>query len=124
MLIIAEVVAEQPVLSCFCRFSRWNPLNPEVRYNVPQGYQLVSVDSVSGGDLLWSTQGRIATILLPNAIENEFVLSLQLKSILSSPLQQRRIPIAELIHQFVDCVVSPNLLLAVRVNPVFCVACR
>ena len=121
MLIIAEVVAEQPVLSCFCRFSRWNPLSPEVRYNVPQGYQLVSVDSVSGGDLLWSTQGRIATILLPNAIGNEFVLSLQLKSIASSPLQQRRIPIAELIHQFVDCVVSPNLLLAVRVNPVFSV---
>ncbi|MEJ7592546.1 MAG: hypothetical protein WKF77_13420 [Planctomycetaceae bacterium] len=120
ILTIAEVVAEQPMLSCFCRFSRWNPLSPEVRYYVPQGYQLVSVESVNGGDLLWSTQERIATILLPNAIGNEFVLSLQLKSIASSPLQQRSIPIAELI-QFADCVVSPNLLLAVRVNPVFSV---
>jgi len=108
------------VLSCFCRFSRWNPLTPEVRYHVPQGYQLMSVNSVHGGDLLWSTQNRIATILLPNSIEKEFVLSLQLKAIASSPLQQRRIPIAELI-QFADCVVSPNLLLAVRVNPVFSV---
>ena len=52
MLTIAEVVAEQPVLSCFCRFSRWNPLTPEVRYYVPQGYQLVSVNSVNGGDLV------------------------------------------------------------------------
>jgi len=120
ILTIAEVISEQPVLSCFCRFSRWNPLAPEVRYYVPQGYQLVGVDSVNGGDLLWSTQDRIATILLPNAIGNEFVLSLQLKSPVSSPLQQRRIPIAELI-QFADCVVSPNLLLAVRVNPVFSV---
>ncbi len=80
MLTIAEVIAEQPVLSCFCRFSRWNPLTPEVRYYVPQGYQLVSVNSVNGGELLWSTQERIATILLPNAIGNEFVLSLQLKA--------------------------------------------
>ena len=120
ILTIAEIVSEQPMLSCFCRFSRWNPLTPEVRYYVPQGYQLVSVDSVNGGDLLWSTQGRIVTILLPNAIGNEFVLSLQLRSIASSPLQHRRIPIAELI-QFADCVVSPNLLLAVRVNPVFSV---
>ena len=120
ILTIAEVVAEQPVLSCYCRFSRWNPLAPEVRYYVPQGYQLVSADNVNGGDLLWSTQDRIATILLPNTIGREFVLSLQLRSIVSSPLQQRRIPIAELI-QFADCVVSPNLLLAVRVNPVFSV---
>ena len=120
MLTIAEIIAEQPVLSCFCRFTRWNPLTPEVRYYVPQGYQLVSVNSVNGGELLWSTQERIATILLPNAIGKEFVLSLQLKAIASSPLLQRRIPIAELI-QFADCVVSPNLQLAVRVNPVFSV---
>ena len=120
ILTIAEVVSEQPILSCFCRFSAWNPLAPEVRYAVPQGYQLVSVESVNGGDILWSTQGKIATILLPNAIGNEFVLSLQLMSLAASPLQQRRIPIAELI-QFADCVVSPNLLLAVRVNPVFSV---
>ncbi len=120
ILTIAEAVAEQPVLSCFCRFSRWNPLAPEVRYYVPQGYQLVSVDSVNGGDLLWSTQDRIATILLPNGIGNEFVLSLQLKSTASTPLLQRKIPIAELI-QFFDCVPPPNLLLAVRVNPVFSV---
>ena len=120
ILTIAEVISEQPVLSCFCRFSRWNPLAPEVRYYVPQGYQLVSVDSVNGGDMLWSTQDRIATILLPNAIGTEFVLSLQLVSTASSPLQQRRIPIAELI-KFPDCVVSSKLLLAVRVNPVFSV---
>ena len=120
MLTIAEVVAEQPVLACFCRFSHWNPLTPEVRYQVPQGYQLMSVNSVNGGDLLWSTQDRIATILLPNANEKEFVLSFQLKAIASSPLQQRKIPIAEL-SQFLDCVVAPKLLLAVRVNPVFSV---
>lgn len=120
ILTIAEVVAEQPVLSCFCRFSGWNPLTPEMRYYVPQEYQLVSVNNVNGGDLLWSTQDRIATIVLPNAVGNEFVLSLQLKPTASSPLQQRRIPVSELI-QFADCVVSPNLLLAVRVNPVFSV---
>ena len=120
MLMIAELVAEQPVLSCFCHFSRWNPLTPEVRYHVPQGYHLVSVNSVNGGDLLWSMHDRISTILLPNTVGNEFVVSLQLRSTTSSPLQQRIIPIAELI-QFADCVVSPNLLLAVRVNPVFSV---
>ena len=120
ILTIAEVVSEQPILSCFCRFSAWNPPAPEVRYTVPQGYQLVSVESVNGGDIFWSTQGKMATILLPNAIGNEFVLSLQLMSLAASPLQQRRIPIAELI-QFADCVVSANLFLAVRVNPVFSV---
>lgn len=120
MLMIAELVAEQPVISCFCRFSRWNPLTPELRYRIPQGYQLVSVNSVNGGDLLWSTENRIASILLPNNFGNEFVVSLQLKSTSSSPLQQRLIPIVEL-GQFFDCVVSPNLLLAVRVNPVFSV---
>lgn len=120
MLIIAEIVAEQPVLSCFCRFSRWNPLTPEVRYHIPQGYQLVSVNSLNGGDLLWSMQNRVATILLPDTVGNEFVVSLQLRSTSASPLQQRMIPIGELI-QFADCVVSPNLLLAVRVNPVFSV---
>lgn len=120
MLTIAEVIAEQSVLSCFCRFARWNPLTPEVRYHIPQGYQLVSVNSINGGELLWSAQERVATILLPNTIGKEFVLSLQLKASNSSPLLQRRIPIAELI-QFPDCVVSPNLQLAVRVNPVFSV---
>ncbi len=120
MLMIAELVAEQPVLSCFCRFSRWNPLTPEIRYHIPQRYQLVSVNSVPGGDLLWSVQDRIATILLPNNVGNEFVVSLQLRSTTSSPLQERVIPIAELI-QFADCIVSPNLLLAVRANPVFSV---
>lgn len=120
MLTIAEVIAEQSVLSCFCRFARWNPLTPEVRYHIPQGYQLVSVNSINGGELLWSAQERVATILLPNTIGKEFVLSLQLKANTSSPLLQRRIPIAELI-QFPDCVVSPNLQLAVRVNPVFSV---
>ena len=120
MLTIAEVVAEQPMLSCICRFTRWNPLTPEVRYIVPQGYQLVSASSVNGGDLLWSVRDRVATILLPNAIGKEFILSLQLKSAVASPLQQRRIPIAELV-QFPDCVPSPNLVLAARVNPVFSV---
>jgi hypothetical protein len=120
MLTIAEVVAEQQALTCFCRFSRWNPLTPEVRYIVPQGYRLVSVNSIGNGELLWSRQDRIATILLPNAVGKEFVLSLQLKEIASSPLLQQRIPIAELI-QFADCVVSPSLQLAARVNPVFSV---
>lgn len=120
MLTIAEVVAEQPILSCICRFTRWNPLTPEVRYIVPQGYQLLSASSVNGGDLLWSVRERIATILLPNAIGSEFILSLQLKSEVASPLQHRRIPIAELV-QFSDCVPSQNLVLAARVNPVFSV---
>lgn len=122
VLTIAEVVAEQPVLSCICHFSRWNPLTPEVRYQVPEGYHLLSVNSVNGGDLLWSTQERIATILLPNAIGKEFILSLQMKSDVASPIRQRRIPIAELI-QFSGTVPSPSptLLLAVRVNPVFSV---
>ena len=119
-LTIAEVVAEQPMLSCICRFTRWNPLTPEVRYMVPQGYQLISASSVNSGDLLWSVQDRVATILLPNAIGSEFILSLQLKSDVASPLHQRRIPIAEL-GQFSDCVPSPNLVLAARVNPVFSV---
>ena len=119
-LTIAEIVAEQPMLSCICRFTRWNPLTPEVRYIVPQGYQLVTASSVNGGDLLWSVQDRIATILLPNAMGSEFILSLQLKSDVASSLQQRRIPIAELV-QFSDCVVSPHLVLAARVNPVFSV---
>lgn len=119
-LTIAEIVAEQPMLSCVCRFTRWNPLTPEVRYIIPQGYQLISASSLNGGDLLWSVQDRVATILLPNGIGSEFNLSLQLKSNVASPLQQRRIPIAEL-GQFSDCVPSKNLVLAVRVNPVFSV---
>ncbi len=120
MLTISEVIAEQSTLTCFCRFSRWNPLLPEVRYIVPQGYRLISVNGVGSGELLWSRQERIATILLPNTTGKEFVLSLQLISIASSPLMQQRIPIAELF-QFSDCVVPPNLQLAVRVNPVFSV---
>ena len=45
---------------------------------------------------------------------------MQLKSDVASPLQQRRIPIAEL-GQFLSCISSPNLVLAARVNPVFSV---
>ncbi len=119
-LTIAEVFAEQPILSCICRFTRWNPLTPEVRYMVPQGYQLISASNVNSGDLLWSVRDRVATILLPNAVGSEFTLSLQLKSNVASPLQQRRIPVAEL-GQFYDCVPSPKLVLAARVNPVFSV---
>jgi hypothetical protein len=124
ILTIHETVSGQQVLNCICRFSRWNTLTPEVRYRVPQGYELVGVSATTGADvvtdLLWSVKDQNATVLLPAGVTNEFVLQLQLVSQTPVTILNQPVPIVEL-QQFPDCVVSPPFLLAVRANAVFSV---
>ncbi len=124
MLAINETLFGQQILSCVCRFSRWNQLAPEVRYRVPQGYRLTAVSATTGADvvtdLLWSVKEQNAVVQLPAGVGNEFVLSLQLVCQTPAVVQNQPVPIAEL-QQFADCVVSPELLLAVRANAVFSV---
>jgi len=124
MLAISETVSGQHQITCLCRFSRSNLLGPEVRYRIPQGFRLVAVSASNGADmmtdLLWSVSGEMAIIQLPNGIRNDFVLSLQLKSVAPVAVQNQSVPVVEL-QQFADCIAAPGLLLAVRAHPVFSV---
>jgi len=124
VLAINETVSGQQVLTCICRFSRWNTLTPEVRYRIPQGYRLASVSATTGADvvtdLLWSVKDQNAQVQLPSGIGNEFALSIQLIGLTPATVQNQQVPVAEL-QQFADCIAAPNLFLAVRVNSVFSV---
>jgi len=124
ILAINETISGQQVLTCVCRFSRWNKLTPDVRYRVPQGYRLASVSATTGADvvtdLLWSVKDQNAQVQLPAGIGNEFVLSIQLVCLTPATVQNQPVPVAEL-QQFADCIAAPSLLLAVRANSVFSV---
>jgi hypothetical protein len=124
MLAISETVSGQHQITCLCRFSRSNLLGPEIRYRIPQGYRLVTVSASNGADmmtdLLWSVREEMAIIQMLNGIRNDFVLSLQLKSVAPVAVQNLSVPVLEL-QQFGDCIAAPSLLLAVRANPVFSV---
>lgn len=120
-MVISENSAGVQTLNCFCRFAKWNLLSPEVRYRIPQDYQLVGVSDAAGpesGDLLWSVQDQSAVISLPTGLPNEFVLQLQLRSAKPIPVDEQYIPVGEL-QQFSDCVSAPTLLIAARSNAVF-----
>lgn len=122
-LAIGETLSGQYQLTCIARFKSWNPLTPDVRYRVPNGYELMSVSASVGPDmvdLLWSVNDQNTVIQLPDGIGGEFLLALQLRAITPvAPLEQA-VPVAEL-QQFADCTVNDSLLLAVRPNPVFSV---
>lgn len=124
ILAVNENVSGQQILTCVSRFSNWNSLTPDVRYRVPNGYQLTSVTASTGADvvtdLLWSVKDQNALIQLPAGIRNEFVLSLQLVSMSPLMIQNQQVPVDEL-QQFPDCVAATELLLAVRANTVFSV---
>jgi hypothetical protein len=122
-LVLTEVPAGLQQLTCYCRFSRWNLLLPEVRYRIPNGFDMLSVRAFRGSDvvdLLWSVSNQNATIQLPPSTGNTFLLSIQLRAQGASVGSDQVIPIGELRH-FPDCQSSENLLLAVRANPVFSV---
>jgi hypothetical protein len=122
-LVLTDVPAGLPQLTCYCRFSRWNLLLPEVRYRIPNGFDLLAVTAFRGSevaDLLWSVSNQNATIQLPPSTTNTFLLAIQLRAQGASVGSDQVIPIGELRH-FADCESSENLLLAVRANPVFSV---
>lgn len=121
VMAISENTVGVQTLNCYCRFSSWNLLSPEVRYRMPQGYQLVGVSGAAGlesGELLWSVQDQSATISLPTGVPNEFVLLLQLRSVKPIPVEEQQIPIGEL-QQFADCIPATNVLIAARTTSVF-----
>ena len=125
-LTVCEAVAGRQLLTCVCRFSQWNLLVPEMHYRIPTGYELLSVSALPAvaaeppTDLLWSVKDQTVTILLQSIVRNEFVLSLQLRSLSPSGVEEQSLPVAQL-QQFDDCAASKSVLLAVRANPVFSV---
>ncbi len=125
-LTVSETVAGRQLLTCVCRFSQWNLLVPEIRYRIPTGYELLSVSALPAvaaeppTGLLWSVKDQTAVILLQGTVRNEFVLSLQLRSLSPSGVEEQSLPVAQL-QQFDECAASPTVLLAVRANPVFSV---
>ncbi len=122
-LAIGETVSGQYQLTSIARFRNWNPLSPDVRFRIPNGYELLSVSASVGpdmADLLWSVNDQNVIIQLPDGIGSDFLLALQLKSTTPATLLEQPVPIAEL-QQFADCTASSSLLLAVRPNPVFSV---
>ncbi len=124
MLIINETLSEQQFVTGVCRFAGWNQLAPEVRYRIPQNYELVSVSATATADvvtdLLWSVTEQNAIVQLPRGVQNDFVLTLRLKCIKPITILEQQLPIVEL-QRFSDCVAAPALLVAVRANPVFSV---
>jgi hypothetical protein len=121
---ICEANAGQQIMNCICRFTRWNKLTPEVRYRIPAGFRLNTVSATTGADvitdLLWSVTDQNAVIQLPPGAGDSFVLVFQLVRIIPGDVQKQPVPVSEL-QQFSDCVVAPDLLLAVRTNSVFSV---
>ena len=111
-------------MNCICRFTRWNKLTPEVRYRIPAGFRLNTVSATTGADvitdLLWSVTDQNAVIQLPPGTGDSFVLVFQLVRLTAGDVQKQPVPVSEL-QQFSDCVVAPDLLLAVRTNSVFSV---
>ncbi len=124
ILSICETNAGQQIMNCICRFTRWNKLSPEVRYRVPAGFRLNTVSATTGADvitdLLWSVTDQNAVIQLPPGAGDSFVLVFQLMRLTAGDVQKQPVPVSEL-QQFSDCVVAPDLLLAVRTNSVFSV---
>jgi hypothetical protein len=124
LLSICETNAGQQIMNCICRFTRWNRLSPEVRYRVPAGFRLNTVSATTGADvitdLLWSVTDQTAVIQLPPGAGDNFVLVFQLVRLTAGDIQKQPVPVSEM-QQFSDCVVAPDLLLAVRTNSVFSV---
>lgn len=124
ILTICETNAGQQIMNCICRFTRWNKLSPEVRYRVPAGFRLTTVSATTGADvitdLLWSVTDQNAMIQLPPGTGDSFALVLQLVRLTAGDVLKQTVPVSEL-QQFSDCVVDPDLLLAVRTNSVFSV---
>lgn len=124
ILSICETNAGQQMMNCICRFTRWNKLTPEVRYRVPAGFRLNTVSATTGADvitdLLWSVLDQNAVIQLPSGAGDSFVLAFQLVRLGTGTVLKQSVPVAEL-QQFSDCVVAPELLLAIRTNSVFSV---
>ena len=124
ILSICETNAGQQIMNCVCRFTRWNKLTSEVRYRVPAGFRLNTVSATTGADvitdLLWSVTDQNAVIQLPPGATESFVLTLQLIRLTAGDVRKQPVPVSEL-QQFSDCVVSPDLLLAIRTNSVFSV---
>lgn len=124
ILSICETNAGQQIINGICRFTKWNKLAPEVRYRVPAGFRLNTVSATTGADvitdLLWSVTDQNAVIQLPPGTGDSFVLTFQLVRLTPGEILKQPVPVSEL-QQFSDCVVAPDLLLAVRTNSVFSV---
>lgn len=124
ILSICETNAGQQIINGICRFTKWNRLAPEVRYRVPAGFRLNTVSATTGADvitdLLWSVTDQNAVIQLPPGTGDSFVLAFQLVRLSAGAVLKQPVPVSEL-QQFSDCVVAPDLLLAVRTNSVFSV---
>lgn len=131
-LVISENVTGLQTLTCLFRFSSWNLLTPDIRYNIPPGYELMSVAMASSvpatgtgvtagtSDVLWSVQDQTATISLPSGAQGDFVLSMQLQSLKSSSMSFQPVPVADL-QQFADCVPGKSVLVAARTSNIFSV---
>ncbi len=124
ILSICETNAGQQIINGICRFTKWNKLAPEVRYRVPAGFRLNTVSATTGADvitdLLWSVTDQNAIIQLPPGAGDSFVLAFQLVRLTAGDVLKQTVPVSEL-QQFPDCIVAPDLLLAVRTNSVFSV---
>jgi hypothetical protein len=121
VMTVAENTTGLQNLSCYCRFVGWNPLSPEIRYHIPEGFRLLSASAAAGlqsPDLLWSVENQSAVITLPRAVPADFILHLQLRSTRAIPLQQQVIPIHQLNH-FDDCKPADTGILALRASSIF-----
>ncbi|MFO0975528.1 MAG: hypothetical protein U0996_03980 [Planctomycetaceae bacterium] len=135
-LVISESVSGLQTMTCLFRFSGWNVLTPEIRYNIPPGYDLMTVSLASGlsapassastgTDVLWSVQDQAATITLPAGVNQDFVLSmqLQLRKIMNRDAKNdtvSHVPVADL-QQFADCVPGASVLVAARTSNIYSV---
>ncbi len=136
-LVISESVSGLQTMTCLFRFSGWNVLTPDIRYNIPPGYDLMSVSlasgltppvtgvSTMGTDVLWSVQDQAATITLPAGVNQDFVLSmqLQLRKIMNRDAKNdtvSHVPVADL-QQFADCVPGASVLVAARTSNIYSV---
>lgn len=133
-LVISESVSGLQTLSCLFRISGWNVLTPEIRYNIPPGYDLMAVSLPSGQsapvsgatgagtDVLWSVQDQAATITLPSGANREFVLSMQMQLHKAEPdsATKSNVPVGDL-QQFADCVPGKSMLIAARTSNIYSV---
>lgn len=133
-LVISENVSGLQTLNCLFRISGWNVLTPEIRYNIPPGYDLISVSLASGQtapgsgvapagtDVLWSVQDQAATITLPPGVSRDFVLSMQMQIHKVEPDSATKspVPVGDL-QQFADCVPGQSVLIAARTSNTYSV---
>lgn len=121
LLIVDELLPGQQQLTCLCRFSQWNMRAPEVRYRIPNGFEISGVSSLEEADatdLLYTVSEQNAVIQLPQKTASSFLLSIQLRALATMGDAQQTLPLAEL-QQFADCAPPAGVLLAVRTHPVF-----